>query len=524
MFSVEKNMNKVTPSMEIIHTRNMNPDYTVTDNGVRLKVYPRIHMFTFDLSLISGILKHGSFGYSLKNMPIEVAVRKSSTGNDTIKTVGNVNITELDFKIDFDQLRAYIQSNDRYEVTVSIDQSIREHTGLGLSTQILGGVYLCSAKVSGVELKISDLFKMGIGHYSALGLNLLFNPGMIFEMGCKISDETEGVIVNPSLSKEYETVANTVIKINYFPFYTTIAIPKRSSSISGTYEVDFWTASLPDKNEDSYRIVYNVLETIIPGIVESNFDGFIGAIKENITLGSKPLEEKVQTTRTKDVLKKLRQAFAFAAVSSLGPALYAFSEHDPVGEMKELNIQDYTFYVYGPDGSVKKMINKDETLLIASFACMGKTTFANKHPELALDIESIHYARTYHNKHPNDEVAKGDKNWVENPSYPMNYVQDVIDNVGKYKVIFLTGGKDILTELDKLKVKYSILYPGRERKNQVLLDAKKRGNDDEFVTLLDDLLSTDAHRLEFSELHYEKFEMINDQRYMDEYLKDNYYV
>jgi beta-RFAP synthase len=517
-------MNNDVPSMEIIYTRNMNPDYTVADDNVRLKVYPRVHMFTFDLSLISGILKHGSLGYSLKDMPIEVTVRKSLTGNDTIKAVGNVNITELDFKIDFDLLRAYIKSDDHYEVTVFIDQSIREHTGLGLSTQILGGVYLCSAKISGVELKINDLFRMGIGHYSALGLNLLFNPGMIFEMGCKISDETEGSIVNQSLSKEYETVANTVIKINDFPFYTTIAIPNTSSSISGTYEIDFWTASLPDKNEDSYRIVYNVLETIIPGIVENNFASFIDAIKENITLGSKPLEEKVQTARTKDVLESLRQTFAFAAVSSLGPALYVFTQHDPIHEMKNLDIQDYTFYVYGPDGSVKKKINDDETLLIASFACMGKTTFANKHPALALDIESIHYARSYRNKHPDDEVAKGDKDWVENPSYPMNYVQDVIDNIGKYKIIFLTGGKDILEELDKLKLKYSILYPGHERKNQVLLDAKKRGNDDEFITLLDDLLSTDAHRLGFSELNYEKFEIIDDQRYMDEYLKDNYYV
>lgn len=517
-------MNKDIPPMEILYTRNMNPDYTVSDDCVNLKVYPRVHMFTFDLSLISGILKHGSLGYSLKNMPIEVTVRKSSTGNDTINTVGNVNITELDFKIDFDLLREYIQIYDHYEVTVSIDRSIREHTGLGLSTQILGGVYLCSAKVSGVELKINDLFKMGIGHYSALGLNLLFNPGMIFEMGCKISDEAEGVIVNPSLSKEYETVANTVIKINNFPFYTAIAIPKASSSISGTYEVDFWNASLPDKNEDSYRIVYNVLETIIPGIVESNFDSFIDAINENIRLGSKPLEEKVQTARTSDVLEKLRHTFAFAAVSSLGPALYAFSEHDPIDEMKELDIPDYSLYVYGPDESVKKKINNDETLLIASFACMGKTTFANKHPELALDIESIHYARSYRNKHPDDEVAKGDEDWVENPSYPMNYVQYVIDNIGKYKVIFLTGGKDILTELDKFKVKYSILYPGHERKNQVLADAKKRGNDDGFVTLLDDLLSTDIHRLGFSTLNYEKFEIINDQRYMDEYIEDNYYV
>ncbi len=512
------------PAMEIINTKNQNPNYKLLDGSVCLDVYPRLHMFTFDLSLIVGILKHGSLGYSLMNMPIRVQVKKSQNAKDSVKAVGNVRLKELDFKINFDALRLYIDSKDFYDVIVHIDPSIREHTGLGLSTQILGGVYLCSAKASGVELKINDLFKMGIGHFSALGLNLIFNPGMILEMGCRVTDESEGVLVNPTLSDKFETVANTVIKVNDFPFYTVVAIPKTSTSISGTYEVDFWTASLPDKKEDSYQIVYNVLESIIPGIVENNFSGFVGALKENITLGSKPLEEKVQSSRTKEVLAEMRDVFEFAAVSSLGPTLYAFSEGDPAEALEKLDVQDYTFLVYDQHGNVKKKINSDESLLIASFACIGKTTFAKHNPNLALDIESIHYARTYEAKHPDDEVAKGQTNWKDNPGYPMNYVQDVVDNIGKYKVIFLTGGKDILIELDKKNIPYSILYPGPNRKEKVLADARTRGNDDGFVQLLDDLLSTDAHRLSFEPLGYEKFEIIDDDRYMDDYLRENYYV
>lgn len=481
-------------------------------------------MFTFDLSLISGILKHGSLGYSLLNMPIRVQVKKSETRQDSVKLIGNVNLKELDFKIDFDALREYAGVKDHYDVVVNIDRSIREHTGLGLSTQILGGVYLCSAKASGVELKINDLFKMGIGHFSALGLNLIFNPGMILEMGCRVTDEAEGVLVNPTLSQEYETVSNTVIRIKDFPFYTVVAIPKTSTSISGTYEVDFWTASLPDKNEDSYRIVYNVLESIIPGIVERDFESFTKALNENITLGSKPLEEKVQSERTKEVLENLRGAFEFAAVSSLGPTLYAFSETDPEDTLSELDIQDYTVLVYDQAGNVKKKINDGESLLIASFACIGKTTFAKRNPKLAIDIESIHYARTYEDQHPNDEIAKGQQNWTNNPLYPMNYVQDVVDSMGKYKVIFLTGGRDILSELDKKGISYSILYPGPNRKEKVLADARTRGNDDGFVQLLDDLLSTDTHRQSFEPLNYERFEIIDDDRYMDDYLRENYYV
>ena len=60
--------------MEVINTKNIEPKYIMGEQTVGLTVYPRIHMFTFDLSLISGVLKHGSMGYSLKNMPISISI------------------------------------------------------------------------------------------------------------------------------------------------------------------------------------------------------------------------------------------------------------------------------------------------------------------------------------------------------------------------------------------------------------------------------------------------------------------
>lgn len=515
-------MNKAT--MEIINTKDVNPAYIVSENEVSLIVYPRLHMFTFDLSLISGILKHGSMGRSLENMPITITAKPNQTGEDKIDVSGSVNIKQLDFKIDFDKLRRYAKLIDHYDVTVHIDPSIREHTGLGLSTQILGGVYLCAAKASGYELKINDLFKMGIGHYSALGLNLLFTPGMIFEMGCRITDERKGVKVNPRLSQEYETASNTVIKIKNFPFYTTVVIPKTSVSISGEYEMDFWDASLPDKDSDSYRIVYNVFENIIPSIIENDFASFTKYLNEIINLGSKPLEENVQSLRTKEVLNLLRGTFKFAAVSSLGPSLFAFSETDPVEAVRTISENDHAIYVYSPDGSVRQKVNDNDSLLIASFACLGKTTFTKNYPTVALDVESIHYARTYNEKNINDEIAKGNNNWLPNPEYPNNYVSDVVDNIGKYKVIFLTTAADALEELDRRGVKYDILYPGEARREQILTDARNRGNDDGFVSFLASLLATDAHRKSFEVLQSNKFVIVNDESYIEHYIAQNYIV
>ena len=510
----------VNNSMEIINTKNISPDFKLVNDCVSLTVYPRIHMFTFDLSLISGVLRHGSLGYSLKNMPIHVTVEDNSAAQkDEIVSASHLKIEELDFKINFEKLRAYIGSKQFYKVIIDKSPHARAHSGLGLSTQILGAVYLCCARLSGENLTKTDLFKLGLGHYSALGLSLLFTPGFIFEMGVRKADAIDGLVIEPTLSEHYETPANTVIKVNEFPFYTVIAIPKESTSISGIYEIDFWNKSLPDKDEDSYKTVYNIFENIIPSMVEGDFETLTSNLNENRVRGSKPLEEAVQSQRTKEALQMLRETFDYAAVSSLGPTLYAFSKDDPTEAIKNIELNDYTLYVHGPDGTVRQKINNDESLLIASFACLGKTTFTKKYPDIAIDLESIHYARQYKNKHVDDEIAKGDDDWKVNPDYPANYVKDIIDNRGKYKIIFLTTAVDALTELN---MGYSVIYPGKNRRSKILSDARKRGNDDAFVAFLDTLLATDAHRKSFEDLKPENFVVIDDDRYIEQYIEENY--
>lgn len=79
-------------------------------------------------------------------------------------------------------------------------------------------------------------------------------------------------------------------------------------------------------------------------------------------------------------------------------------------------------------------------------------------------------------------------------------------------------------ELDEKNVSYSILYPGAKRKDKVLADARSRGNDEDFVALLNTLMSSPDHRLGFNSLNYERFEIVNDDRYMDDYIRENYYV
>ncbi len=491
------------------------------NNVASIDVFPRLHMITFDLSLISGIMRHGSIGFSLKNMPIHIAVTESREDSIEYIGLGRDNI-DLDSKIDFTKIREFLHNNKHYHVTIKLRQCLKSHLGLGLSTQILGGVYLCCAKLSKRTLFKSDLFKLGLGHYSALGLNLLFNPGMIVEMGTKSTQEKDGLIIDEKISVIPEKPSETNINIDNFPYWIIVAIPKEEESISAIKEEVFWDEVLPDKKEYSYRIVYNVFEEILPGINEKDYDRFIAAFKESITLGSKSFEESIQSQKTKTLLQKLRKIFDFAAVSSLGPTLFAFSKDNPSQKVKELKENSYHFFVYGPDGSIRQKINDDESALIASFACIGKTTYAKEHPQSAIDIESIHYERCYKKHYPNDEIAKGKKNWSINPEYPKNYINAVRDYYGKKKIIFLTGGKELVNGLGAYGFECQILYPGEYRKKQVLTDARKRKNSPGFVRLLNRLLKNDAHLTSFADLDNAEIVIINDDKYMDDFIEEHY--
>lgn len=315
-------------SIQSVATTSSPPAFRKLDNGVYcLIVYPRIHMFSLDLSLKSGILKHGSIGFSLKGSPIEICVKKSLTHADVIDS--EIEINNLDGGIDFNMLRSYIRNSDYWDVTIKANKDVRTHMGLGISTQIMGGILLCCAKTSGVNLTIDDLFRLGVGHASTLGLNLLFNPGFIVEMGCEITDMTKGVTVNPSLYSHYEKPTNFIFKITDFPYYVVLAIPKKDSSLSLTMEDDFWDKLLPDTQENTDVIMYEVFQHLLPSIGTENYTGFIESMKHLIAMGTKNAEENIQPSGAKVILERFREEFGFAGVSSMGPTIYTFSRDNP---------------------------------------------------------------------------------------------------------------------------------------------------------------------------------------------------
>lgn len=173
---------------------------------------------------------------------------------------------------------------------------------------------------------------------------------------------------------------------------------------------------------------------------------------------------------------------------------------------------------------MKTKIEPGQTVLIAAFGCLGKTTFANKYPHVALDIESIHYNYLYKKVHANDEVAKADDEGRRvNENYPENYIAEVKRNYGRYKFIFITLGKEIMQGLEEANMKYIILYPRFSRKEKILKDARNRGNTEKFVGILDTILSnTNEINTIRRDLNYDKLEFLENDQYVEDYINERY--
>lgn len=299
------------------------------DGRRKLVVYPRVHCFSLDLSEKYGFMKHGSFGFSIDSLPITIEVNKST--HDDLRC--DIDIKSIDKRIDFDDLRDKLGVNDNWSVEVrGGSQLVRNHVGIGISTQLGGGIMLACAKVSGMNLGADDLFEMGIGSTSTLGLKLLMRPGMVVETG---------LVKKGRLS-------TTVYNISSFPFFTIVAIPKHSISVSGQMEDDFYDRILPDADDVPDRIAYEVFERMLPAICEKNFDLFMDAVSVACRLGTKPAEEAIQSRETIGELNRLRSLFGFAAISSLGPTIYSFSLEDPTRTLAGLICEEFRYVVLSP--------------------------------------------------------------------------------------------------------------------------------------------------------------------------------
>lgn len=106
---------------------------------------------------------------------------------------------------------------------------------------------------------------------------------------------------------------------------------------------------------------------------------------------------------------------------------------------------------------------KDKTELISAFPGTGKSHFYRNSTRNVLDSDS----------------SKFDKS-----DFPNNYIDHIKDNMGKADVILISSHKDVRDALVNNELRFTLVYPEKNLKDEYIQRYKERGSDSNFIKLL----------------------------------------
>lgn len=120
-------------------------------------------------------------------------------------------------------------------------------------------------------------------------------------------------------------------------------------------------------------------------------------------------------------------------------------------------------------------------MIVSAFAGVGKTTLAQMYKEDVIDLESGNYKWI---ENGNTESTKGDNTRIQNPRYPINYLEAIKKANSEYKVVLISQHEVIRKCLDAVKLDYLLVYPDISLKEEFIDRYKSRGNNNNFVNLI----------------------------------------
>lgn len=108
---------------------------------------------------------------------------------------------------------------------------------------------------------------------------------------------------------------------------------------------------------------------------------------------------------------------------------------------------------------------KNKTQLISAFPWTGKSHFFKNSTKNVLDSDSSTFDKS---------------------DFPNNYIKHIQDNIGKADVILISSHKDVREALVKNDLRFTLVYPQKDLKEEYLERYKQRGSPEGFIKLLKD--------------------------------------
>ena len=130
-------------------------------------------------------------------------------------------------------------------------------------------------------------------------------------------------------------------------------------------------------------------------------------------------------------------------------------------------------------------------MIIAAYAGCGKTTFAQKHPDVCVEVASMPYARILpivkEETNRNFEQEKAAEYHVDNPIYPFNMIADILELEKKYKYVIIPSVQQAIDILVKdYKRSVILCYPEDGSEDEYRKRYEKRGNTELFCQIFAD--------------------------------------
>ena len=83
------------------------------------------------------------------------------------------------------------------------------------------------------------------------------------------------------------------------------------------------------------------------------------------------------------------------------------------------------------------------------------------------------------------DVLDSDSSLFDKKDFPNNYINHIKENIGKVDIIFVSSHQIVRNALKENNIHFSMYYPSKKRKNEMLELYKQRGNNEDFIYFLD---------------------------------------
>lgn len=126
------------------------------------------------------------------------------------------------------------------------------------------------------------------------------------------------------------------------------------------------------------------------------------------------------------------------------------------------------------------MKTSNETLIIAGFAGIGKTTLAKKYKNV-IDIESTNFKwdNSLYENLPT-EARKGLKR-PQNKNWPINYIEEIKNQSKNYDILLVWIHPDTLDIYDRENINYTLCFPTKESLPYYKARYENRGNNIDYI-------------------------------------------